>query len=158
LTDPGHLRRVFAAYPTGVTAVAAMVDGQPVGMAINSFASVSLSPPLASICVARSSTTWPVLKRAARLGVSVLSADHEQACRQLSAKSGNRFENLRWQARDRGAVMLNDASAWLQCSVDQTIAAGDHEIVLMRIHDLEANDGVHPLVFHRSQFPRLQLR
>jgi flavin reductase (DIM6/NTAB) family NADH-FMN oxidoreductase RutF len=151
-----ELRRVFGAFPTGVTAVAALVDGAPVGLAANSFTSVSLDPPLVSVCVAHSSTTWPRLRGSARLGVSVLGAHQEQACRQLAGRSGDRFASLDWRASPDGAVLVEDASAWLDCSVEQLIRAGDHDIVLLRVHELDADLSVPPLVFHASAFRRLE--
>ncbi|WP_329139776.1 flavin reductase family protein [Streptomyces sp. NBC_01476] len=151
-----ELRRVFGAFPTGVTAVAALVDGAPVGIAASSFTSVSLDPPLVSVCVAHSSTTWPALRGAGRLGVSILGAHQERACRQLAARDGDRFAGLDWHATDDGAVLVEDASAWLDCSVDQVIRAGDHDIVLLRVHELDADPAVPPLVFHASGFRRLE--
>ena len=153
--DTRQLRRVFGAFPCGVTAVCALVDGQPAGLAASSFTSVSLNPPLVSVCVAHSSTTWPVLRQAARLGVSVLSADQEQACAQLSARGADRFAGLPFRATPGGAVLLDGASAWLECTIEQQVRAGDHDIVVLRVHDLDADHQVHPLVFHSSQFRRL---
>jgi flavin reductase (DIM6/NTAB) family NADH-FMN oxidoreductase RutF len=69
--DPQQLRRVFGSFPSGVAAVAALVAGEPVGIAASSFTSVSLDPPLVSVCIAHTSTTWPVLRTASRLGVSI---------------------------------------------------------------------------------------
>ncbi|MHA6758650.1 flavin reductase family protein [Streptacidiphilus sp. PAMC 29251] len=154
--SPTELRRVFGAFPTGVTAIAALVDGVPVGLAASSFTSVSLDPPLVSVCVAHSSTTWPALRDRARLGVSVLGAHQERACRQLAARTGDRFAELDWRATPDGAVLVEDASAWLDCSVEQLIRAGDHDIVLLRVHELDADHAVPPLVFHASGFRRLE--
>jgi flavin reductase (DIM6/NTAB) family NADH-FMN oxidoreductase RutF len=153
---PARLRRVFGAFPTGVTAVAALVDGQPVGIAASSFTSVSLDPPLVSVCVAHTSSTWPVLRGRARLGVSVLGAHQEEACRRLAGRGTDRFAELDWRATRDGAVLVEDASAWLDCSVEQLIRAGDHDIVLLRVHELDADPAVPPLVFHASGFRRLE--
>ncbi|QMU76676.1 flavin reductase family protein [Streptacidiphilus sp. PB12-B1b] len=152
---PEQLRRVFGAFPTGVTAVAALVDGRPVGIAASSFTSVSLDPPLVSVCVAHTSSTWPVLRGRGRLGVSVLGAHQERACRQLAGRGPDRFASLDWRATADGAVLLEDAGAWLDCSVEQVIRAGDHDIVLLRVHELDADPAVPPLVFHASGFRRL---
>jgi flavin reductase (DIM6/NTAB) family NADH-FMN oxidoreductase RutF len=62
LLDPLALRRAFAAFPTGVTAVCALVDGEPVGMAANSFTSHSLDPPSVSVAIGRDSGTWRRLR------------------------------------------------------------------------------------------------
>lgn len=155
LHDSTYLRRVFGTYPTGVAAIAALVDGQPVGMAISSFTSVSLRPPLVSVCVAHTSTTWPLLSRATRVGVNVLSAEQHHAGRQLSSRHGDRFQGLSWRVTGLGAVLLDGANAWLECSIDQSLRAGDHDIVILRVHELEADHDRKPLVFHASQFCRL---
>jgi flavin reductase (DIM6/NTAB) family NADH-FMN oxidoreductase RutF len=153
--DPLELRRVFAAFPTGVTAIAALVDGVPKGIAASSFTSVSLDPPIVSICVAHSSTTWPALRAAGRFGVSVLGAHQGWIARQLGERHGDRFARLSWRPTPDGAVLLDGASAWLDCGLYQQIAAGDHDIVLLRVFDLDADPGVTPLVFHDSQFRRI---
>lgn len=153
---PGLLREVFGTFPTGVTAIAALVDGVPVGIAANSFTSVSLDPPLVSVSIAHSSTTWPLLRNRARLGVSVLGAHQELACRRLSSRDADRFALLPWRATPDGAVLIEGASAWLDCSIEQQIRAGDHDIVLLRVHELDADHSVPPLVFHASRFRRLE--
>lgn len=154
--DPLVLREVFGAFPTGVTALAATVGGAPVGMAASSFTTVSLEPPLVSVCVARTSTTWPVLRTAARIGVSVLGADHEEASRRLAIRDGDRFAGLAWRTTDGGAILLDDSAAWFECGIEREIEAGDHTIVLLRVHDLEQRQEVRPLVFHASGYTRLQ--
>ncbi|MDX6742322.1 flavin reductase family protein [Actinocorallia sp. A-T 12471] len=150
-----HLRDVLGAFPSGVTALAARIDGNPVGIAASSFTSVSLDPPLVSVCVGADSRTWPVLSRAPRLGVSVLGADHGDACRRLSAKEGDRFAGLSWRETGQGAVLLDDAAAWFDCSIERRVPAGDHEIVVLEIHDYAGDAAVEPLVFHGGTFRRL---
>ena len=150
--DGNSLRGVFGCFPSGVTAICALVDGAPSGMAASSFTSVSLDPPLVLICVANSSSTWPGLRGSPRLGVSILGADQAPACQQLSARSDDRFAALEWRATDGGAVLLNEAAAWFECEIDDEIPAGDHVIVVLRIHDLAAVPEVEPLVFHASRY------
>ena len=154
---PTELRRVFGAFPSGVVVIAALVDGVPMGMAASSFTSVSLDPPLVSICTANTSTTWPVLCDAPSFGVSVLAADQEEAGRQLAARNTDRFANLGWRATADGAVILDGASAWLRCSIHTVHPGGDHEIVVLRIHELEGDHTITPLVFHASKFHRLEV-
>lgn len=153
---PLVLRRAFGTFPTGVAALAALVDGEPVGLAVSSFTSVSLDPPMVLVCVAHSSTTWPLLSRANRLGISVLSAGQERACQQLSARRPDRFSGLSWRATPGGAVFLSGASAWFECSVDDERPAGDHDIVVLTVHDLECDHSITPLVFHASRLRPLE--
>jgi glyoxylase-like metal-dependent hydrolase (beta-lactamase superfamily II) len=77
----------FSAFPSGVTAIAGLRDGRPHGLAASSFTSVSIDPPLVSVCVAHTSTTWPLLSTMPGLEASVLGEDQGELCRALAAKS-----------------------------------------------------------------------
>jgi flavin reductase (DIM6/NTAB) family NADH-FMN oxidoreductase RutF len=153
--DPLRLRRVFGAFPTGVTAVGALIDGRPVGIAASSFASVSLDPPLVSVAVAHRSRTWPILRSASYHGISVLSARQERGCRTLGAGGPARFADLDWRTTESGALLIEDASAWLECSIEHEFTAGDHDVVVFRVRDLDADADRLPLVFHGSRYRRL---
>jgi flavin reductase (DIM6/NTAB) family NADH-FMN oxidoreductase RutF len=153
--SPKELRRVFSAFPTGVTAVAALIDGTPTGLAANSFTSVSLDPPLVSVCADLKSATWPLLRAAPRIGISVLAAHQERACRQLSSKTADRFAALPFRTTPDGAVFIEGATAWLTCSIQAVHPAGDHDIITFHVHDLADDPSVAPLVFHSSGFRRL---
>lgn len=155
--DPVALRQAFACFPSGVTAVCGMVEGRPNGMAASSFTSVSLDPPLASVCVARSSTTWPVLATLPSIGVSVLAEDHASVAGSLAAKTGDRFAEVGWEAAESGAVFVRGSSLWLECTVHDQLAAGDHDIVLLRITALQTYPDVAPMVFHGSRYRQLAL-
>ncbi|MGV9943199.1 flavin reductase family protein [Streptomyces sp. NPDC003401] len=152
---PSTLRRVFGAFPTGVTVLAALVDGEPVGMTASSFVPVSLDPPLVSLCAALTSTTWPRLRRAARVGISVLGGTQERASRQFAASGADRFAGLDWYPTTEGAVLLSGAGAWFDCSAEREIGAGDHRIVLLRVHAVDSDPLVPPLVFHGSRYRTL---
>ncbi|MCW2602683.1 MAG: flavin reductase [Pseudonocardiales bacterium] len=153
--DVQVLREAYGAFPSGVTALCAMIDGSPIGMAASSFTSVSMDPPLVSICVANTSSTWPLLRPATRLGVSVLAAGHEPAARLLSAKTGDRFAGLGLEVTDEGAVLIEGSAAWLDCTLFDEVPAGDHSMLLLRIEALRTFPDQHPLVFHGSKFRQL---
>lgn len=154
--DHAALRQAFGAFPSGVVAVAAEVAGVTVGMVASSFTSVSLSPALVSFCVAEESSTWPVLRRAPRIGVSVLAAHHDRVCRQLAGAASERFSGLSLHRSHDGAVILDDAVVAYGTSVHAEIPAGDHTLVLLRLHAVGQGDVEDaPLVFHRSAFGRL---
>ncbi|MGW6456787.1 flavin reductase family protein [Streptomyces sp. NPDC055078] len=153
--DAQELRRVFASFPSGIAAVAAVVDGRPVGMAASSFVSVSLDPPLVSVCFSTTSRTWSTLRRARRIGISVFAAEQEATCRQMAGPEDRRFLGVRHSESPDGAVRLDGASAWFDCSVHNEFEAGDHTVVLFRIHAKCAVPDVSPLVFHASDYKRL---
>lgn len=154
-TDAASLRRAFGCFPLGVTAVCGLVDGVPVGMAASSFTSVSLDPPLASVCVQLTSTTWPRLRALPRLGVTVLAEHHGPAATALAATGIDRFAGVEYECRADGTVFLPDAGAHLSCSLHAELPAGDHRIALLRIHGIRADPDTPPLVFHGGRFRAL---
>ncbi|RKS78848.1 flavin reductase (DIM6/NTAB) family NADH-FMN oxidoreductase RutF [Actinomadura pelletieri DSM 43383] len=147
-----ELRRVYGAYPTGVTVVAGLAGASPVGIAASSFVPVSLDPPLVSVCVAHTSTTWPLLRGLPRIGISVLAADQAHVGRRLGSRAADRFAGVDWRSTPDGCVHIEDAAAWYVCSIEQQFRSGDHDIVVLRVHDLDARVGVPPLVFHGGTF------
>jgi flavin reductase (DIM6/NTAB) family NADH-FMN oxidoreductase RutF len=116
---------------------------------------VSLEPPLVSFSVANSSKTWPVLRTAEHLGVTVLADHHGEVCRQLAGPVGQRFDGLAISATEDGAVTLDDGLARFDCSIHREVEAGDHTLVLLLLHAVEHADTSLPLVFHRSAFGRM---
>lgn len=153
--SPAALREAFGHVPSGVIAVAAQIDGLPIGLAASTFVPVSLDPPLVSFCVQNTSETWPKLQQVRALGISVLSETHGQAARTLAAKTGDRFAGLDTVSSAAGAIFVKGTCVWLESTIEQELPAGDHTIVLLRITDVTVHDGVSPIVFHRSTFRRL---
>ncbi|SHL52084.1 NADH-FMN oxidoreductase RutF, flavin reductase (DIM6/NTAB) family [Pseudonocardia thermophila] len=155
VTTGEQLRHAFGCFPSGVIAVCGERDGAPVGLAASSFTSVSLEPPLVSICVQDRSTTWPWLRRGGRLGLSVLAEGHDVLCTQLASRTGDRFAGVDWVATPEGAVFVRGATVWLDCTIHAEVPAGDHDIVLMQVRGVRADPSAAPLVFHASRFRRL---
>lgn len=153
--DAATLRHAFGHYPSGVVAVGAHVDGQLVGIAASSFTSVSLDPPLVSVAVSRTSNTWPALREAGEIGVSVLADHHDVVCRQLAGPADQRFAGLRFSVSGGGAVLLRESVSTFTTVLHDEIEAGDHVIALLRVVSVDAGEGEHPLVFHRSAFAQL---
>jgi flavin reductase (DIM6/NTAB) family NADH-FMN oxidoreductase RutF len=153
--DPQRLREAFGVFPSGVVAVAAEVDGTLVGLAASSFTSVSLEPALVSFSVAQTSKTWPDLRRAGHLGVTILAAHHDKVCRQLAGPVEHRFDDVPVTVTDDSAVMLDEGLARFDCSIYREVEAGDHLIVILQLHAVEHADTSQPLVFHRSGFGSL---
>jgi flavin reductase (DIM6/NTAB) family NADH-FMN oxidoreductase RutF len=155
-----ELRSVFSCFPSGVVALCATVrnsDGTiaPEGMVASSFTSVSIDPPLVSVYIVTGSSTWEKLRRSERIGVSMLGTDHSVVGRQMSVKGVDRFAGLEWHTRPGGASFLDGAAAMLECSVENEIEVGDHTLVVLRLHTVESDMTVKPLVFHHSRFTRL---
>ncbi|MFE3227770.1 flavin reductase family protein [Nocardia sp. NPDC059228] len=153
--DGTDLRRTFSHFPSGVVAVCARIGGTPYGLVASTFVPVSLDPPLVSICIQYSSETWPRLEQASRLGLSLLSSEQEPAARGLSSRRGDRFRNVDLHPGNGNAAFVAGATAWLETSVHEQVPAGDHAVVLLRVHRLGTHPDSEPLVFHRSGFRAL---
>lgn len=153
--SPDLLRRVLGRFPTGVVvAAAAGVDG-PVGLACQSFVSVSLDPPLVSLSPARTSRSWPQIAEAGAFCVSVLTEHQLDVCTRFSTSGGDKFAGLSWRPSPvTGSPIIENCLAWVDCRIELVHPAGDHELVVGRVVDLDAQDG-RPLVFFASQFAQL---
>ena len=156
--DPQRFRRILGHYPTGVTVVTAIgEDGQPEGMVVGSFTSVSLDPPLVAFLPASNSGSWARLRRAGRFCVNILGADHEQLCRQFAARRsdqdrGDKYAGVGWTPAPTGSPIIDGAVAWIDCETETIHTAGDHDIVIGRVLDLDSADEGLPLLFFQGGY------
>lgn len=149
--DPLDIREAIAEIPSVVAALAARVAGAPVVMVATSFTvGVSYDPPLATIAVQHSSTTWPDLAAAPVLGISVLAEGHAEQTRQLASRDrAQRLVGVPHVDTESGAVLLDGAHSWLECSVEAVHRAGDHDIVVLRVLRFARDPEHAALVWHR---------
>ena len=153
--DPKWFRQVLGQYPTGVCVVTSTdPDGGHAGMAVGSFTSVSLDPPLVAFFPDKTSTTWPRIERAGSFCVNVLGQDQLHVCRAFAAKGGDKFGELRWEAAASGAPIIEDAIAWIDCDIEQVHEAGDHYIVVGRVRELDVVGSSLPLLFFQGGYGR----
>ncbi|MEU6539944.1 flavin reductase family protein [Streptomyces sp. NPDC047000] len=153
----GALRAAFAGFPSGVVALSArLADGPSVLIASSFTVGVSLDPALVSFAVRNASATWPPMRAAGRLGVSVLGAEQAALCRRLASPDpAARLAGEPLETTPEGAVFFPGAAVWLDCSVFDEVPAGDHRVVLLEVHRLWHDSDAEPLVFHGSAFRRL---
>jgi flavin reductase (DIM6/NTAB) family NADH-FMN oxidoreductase RutF len=153
--DPVWFRRVLGHYPTGVCVVTAMSGDEPCGMAVGSFTSVSLDPPLVAFLPAKSSTSWPKIRACGRFCVNVLAEDQEGICRIFATSGIDRFATVAWERNGRGLPALTGATAWIDCDLHAVHDAGDHDIVLGRVRELDVTAATRPLIFFQGGYVRL---
>lgn len=130
-------RKVMGTYPTGVTVVTARdAKGEPVGLTVNSFTSVSLDPPLVLVCIDRSAASHDRLLNAGSFAVNILASDQAGIALRFAAEpSGGRFDGVDWHEGPTGAPLLAGASAWLSCTLQDALPAGDHSILLALVDE-----------------------
>ncbi|MBB5159848.1 flavin reductase family protein [Saccharopolyspora phatthalungensis] len=154
--DSARFRSVLGHFPSGVTAITSL-DGErrPVGMAVSSFTSVSLDPPLVAFLPGKTSSTFPVIAERGSFCVNVLAAGQERICRALSVSGGDKFAEVAWRPGPLGDPVIDGVVAWVGCTIDAVHDAGDHHIVVGRVNDLGADTEASPLLFFRSHYGRV---
>jgi flavin reductase (DIM6/NTAB) family NADH-FMN oxidoreductase RutF len=157
VTDARSLRNVFGCFASGVTALCAMGETGPMGIVASSFTSVSVVPPLVSVCIQSDSDRWKLLSKAPYLGLSILAEDHDNLCRQIASRAEDRFAGISWFASEKNGVFIDGATAHFECAIHTVHEAGDHHIVVLEIESMKSSPDVAPLVFHGSRFRRLQV-
>ncbi|MER5439753.1 flavin reductase family protein [Streptomyces sp. NPDC002790] len=155
--EPHRMRAAMAKVPTSVAVVAGDPDGRA-AIVVGSFVSVSLEPSLAGFFVDRSSTSWPKLRAAEILGISVLSSRQHFMCDKIVRKHEDRFDEVHWTHGPLGSPLLPGAVAHIECRVEQVSSAGDHELVLVRVVGLSEGEIADPLVFHDRGYAGLAAR
>jgi 3-hydroxy-9,10-secoandrosta-1,3,5(10)-triene-9,17-dione monooxygenase reductase component len=155
--DAATYRTVLGHFATGVVLVTALDGDEPVGMACNSFTSVSLEPPLVLFCAAKSSTTWPRIRTSGTWAANILDEDGEEVCRLFAQKGADRFARIAYAPGRTGSPILEDALAFADCETIAEHDAGDHVIVVGRIIELGYQHEGKPLLFYRGGYGRYEI-
>ena len=156
-SDAARYRQVLGHFVTGVTVITAMSDGQPVGLAVNSFTSVSLEPALVAFCAGKSSSTWPSIQAGGRFCVNILAEDQEDVSRVFATSGADKFRGLGWKPGPSKSPVMEDVLGWIDCKIETVHEAGDHLIVIGRVLELHvADDHPGPLLFYRGGYGRFE--
>jgi 3-hydroxy-9,10-secoandrosta-1,3,5(10)-triene-9,17-dione monooxygenase reductase component len=144
-------------FASGVVAVTGKSGGQPCGLTIQSFASVSLEPPMILICPARKSTSWPAIAESGTFCVNVLQANQQSVCNSLAKSGGNKFGDITWMpSSNHSNPIVSGAAVWFDCTIHSVSDGGDHHVVLGRVVESGSDaEDPEPLIFHASQFTTL---
>lgn len=153
--DQAHYRQVLGHFPTGVTVVAGVADGQPVGLAVGSFFSLSIEPPLVGFCVGKSSNSWKAMEPTGSFCINILGADQEDVCRVFAASGDDKFSTIGWTKSESGSPLVNDVLAWIDCDLEAVHDGGDHHIVVGRVRSMDVGHEGAPLVFFRGGYANL---
>ncbi len=152
--DAAQFRGVLSRYPTGVAVISAVSkQGEPLGMTVGSFSSVSLDPPLVSFMADVNSSSWASLKATdGRFCVNVLADSQEEECLTIARRKTDKFDGLDWAPGPTGLPVLNGSLATVECRTEAIHRAGDHDIVIGRVQALAPGTGRLPLLFFRGGY------
>ena len=150
-----EFRQAMGHFATGVTVVTSIADdGEPVGTTASAVTSLSLDPPLVLVCFDRASLTLRAIRSHGTFVVNVLAAPQKQ----LSANFARRglsaaWDGVRHRPGPTGSPRLHGVLAALECTVENRLPGGDHEIVIGRVRDVETGDeSAAPLLYYRGSY------
>jgi flavin reductase (DIM6/NTAB) family NADH-FMN oxidoreductase RutF len=150
--DTWDFKQAVGAFTTGVTVVTTCDDaGSRYGLTANSFASVSLEPPLVLFCVDLRAPSLDGFARSQHFAINVLAADQEEIAKRFARSAEDKFAGLHWRVGIFGAPLLDRCIAHIECKLEHMLESGDHAIVIGRVHRVKFYAG-EPLTFHRSRF------
>ena len=153
--DTTSLRDILGQFATGVTVVTTLGDGRaPVGMAANSFASVSLDPPLVVWSIGLKAPSLGAFRTHPTFAINIMCDGSKDLALNFARPSEDKFADVGWTPGLDGVPVLDASAAVIQCRTEARISGGDHEIYLGRVIDFHQTDKS-PLLFHRGKFASL---
>ena len=154
--DSRTLRDALGCFATGVTVVTCLDDkGEPAGLTVNSFTSVSLDPPLLLVCVHRQAASADALIGASHFAINVLQTGQQPASITFSTRVDDRFGNMSWSCGEAGAPILKDSLCVFECERFASYDGGDHHILVGRVAKASFDAGLDPLLYFRGKYRRL---
>lgn len=154
--DAALFRSVLGRFATGITIVTVRGEtGEPHGMTVSAFSSLSLHPPLVLVCIDEEATLAPQLATATHFAVNMLTSEQEELSRRFAGQLDDRFAGVGYHEGTTGCAILDDVLASLECRIVDRHRAGDHTIVIGEVEQAQAGDG-QPLVYYRSGYAKLE--
>jgi flavin reductase (DIM6/NTAB) family NADH-FMN oxidoreductase RutF len=154
--EPQRFREVMSAFPSGVVVLTAFgEDGRPRGLTVSAFCAVSLEPPLALVCIDKSSNTLPAVQHTGGFTANILATGRDALARRMATKLSDKFDSLEWRRPDTkvgGPILGADTAAYAVCALRDTIEAGDHWVLIGQVTEGDRSEGVAPMVFSRRVY------
>lgn len=154
--DPREFRNALGRFATGVCVITAKdPKGQPFGMTINSFASVSLDPALILWSLQKDSDCFESFQATKHFAVNILAADQQALSNQYAKKNEHDLTPGSYRETDNGCVVLNDVFTSFECEIDAVHEGGDHLILVARVLEMHNTELRDPLVFFAGKYREL---
>ena len=152
--DPRAFRQVLGQFCTGITIITTRHDGVPNGFACQSFAALSLDPPLVLFCPTKVSRSWKAIEASGRFCVNVLTEKQRDTCARFGSREPDKFAGIDWHTSPLGSPVLDNSLAHIDCTVHSVHDGGDHFVVFGRVESLSELPAVkpRPLLFYRGEY------
>ncbi|VEF46768.1 flavin reductase domain-containing protein [Bacillus freudenreichii] len=146
-------KTIMGNYPTGVTILTTTTEsGEPVGLTVSSFASVSLDPLMILWSIDHGVSSLRAFTEGGKFAVHVLAEEQTELCRTFASRDVDRFSACDWKMSDNGLPIIEGAFGVLECETFKAIEAGDHTVLIGKVTDLIVNEEKDPMLYHRRVF------
>lgn len=160
ISDGEIFRQTVGRFATGVTIVTVEAGDRPHGMTVNSFASVSLDPPLVLFSADRETNSHDFIAEADHYAVNILNAEQEWLSNRFAGEHHEMdapFEDVPTTVAETGAPIIEKTLGYLDCSLEASYDGGDHTIYLGRVESLDVNEAhENPLLFYEAEYRTFQ--
>ncbi|SDD74918.1 flavin reductase family protein [Rhodospira trueperi] len=153
--DESAFRKAMGCFASGVTVVTACTaEGQPVGLTVSAFSSVSLRPPLVLICLGDRTSNLESFRRGP-FAVNILAESQRDISTRFAEKRDDRFDGISHAPGENGAPVLAGCLATVECDVHDVFTVGDHDIIVGAVTRVSGPEEAGPLVHCRGQYAGL---
>ncbi|QFU77201.1 flavin reductase [Halioglobus maricola] len=154
--DNRDFRDILGKFATGVCVITTSADGVPAfGMTVNSFCSLSLSPPLVMWSIGESSDCFSDFEKVGRYAVNILREDQQYLSARYSKKAEHALHDGDWEEGKSGCPVLAESLASVECEIETRVNGGDHVILIGRVLSASAGDEAKPLLFYSGRYAEL---
>lgn len=156
--DARAFRNVLGQFCTGVTIITTVHEDEPVGFACQSFAALSLDPPMVLFCPTKMSRSWQAIEASGRFGVNILHENQKDVSARFGSREPDKFGGIDWSPSELGSPMIAGTLAYIDCTVASVHDGGDHFVVFGAVHSLSegSKEKPRPLLFYRGQYTGIE--
>jgi 3-hydroxy-9,10-secoandrosta-1,3,5(10)-triene-9,17-dione monooxygenase reductase component len=160
--DARAFRQVLGQFCTGITIITTVHDEAPVGFACQSFAALSLDPPLEQFCPTKVSRSFKAIEASGRFCVNVLTEEQKDVSARFGSKEPDKFAGIDWHPSELGSPVIDRSLAAIDCTVASVHDGGDHFVVFGAVHSLteSVSQAPHikprPLLFYRGDYTGIE--
>lgn len=156
--DARTFRHVLGQFCTGITVITTMHDDRPVGFACQSFAALSLEPPLVLFCPTKVSRSWQAIEATGRFCVNILHEHQRDVSARFGSKEHDKFAGIDWGPSPLGSPIIANSLAHIDCTVHDVLDGGDHYVVFGLVSSLSEVPKAkpRPLLFYRGEYTGIE--
>ena len=156
--DSRTFRNVLGQFCTGITIITTVHDDVAVGFACQSFAALSLEPPLVLFCPTKVSRSWRAIEASGKFCVNVLTEAQKPVSARFGSREPDKFAGIDWSASPSGSPIIDGSLSYIDCTVASVHDGGDHYLVIGAVQSLSEVPMIkpRPLLFYRGDYTGIE--